>query len=229
MEDIFDNPIMMEVLEGKSMRAPEEQPDIVVHRMCWQGGKEEVGRVLNEALGTMLVNLSIDRCSIGWQDLLALLALTPTLDSLEVRDVVSDERTGGAILPMPLQLQSAPDETTVFNGLSSLTVTAHTPLDDLFEVIRLPYLRLLSLRLHQKQAEHTVNMDAILSATFLSRPEGISMSEGGSRDMGSSKGKSENDESKREFRLRCRLDLPVKQQLIARMQGTGVELDYENI
>ncbi|KAJ3550472.1 hypothetical protein NMY22_g453 [Coprinellus aureogranulatus] len=199
MEDLFDNPVIMESSEGKIVRAPpEEQPDIVVHRMYWQGEEEQAIKVLNVALGTMLVNLSIDHCSLGLQEVAAVLALTPVLDSLEVRDVND-----------MLNSASQSNEPEIINNLSSLTITSHIQLDSLFEKVKFPRLAVLSLRLHGTGYPETI--DKMVPSAFPPKPS----------DPGSRKD--------RTVRLRCQLVPGVKKKLEDSLTKKGVRLDYGNL
>ncbi|KAJ3516773.1 hypothetical protein NMY22_g14124 [Coprinellus aureogranulatus] len=201
---------MTETLEGKIVRAPpEEQPAVVIHRMYWQGESQEEeevnAKMLTEALGKMLASLSIDRLSIGLQDVVAPPMSTWTLESLEIRDVVPDNEAGEPILPILRSAQS--NKQTPANNLpSSLTATSHARLETLFKKVGFPALTSLSLRL-PRDAVLTDFNDLLLN--------------GFKKDL--------KDGEKPRFELRCRLPSTDKQALDRLLKHKRVYLDYEEL
>ncbi|KAJ3506671.1 hypothetical protein NMY22_g17172 [Coprinellus aureogranulatus] len=127
-----------------------------------RGEKKSVDVALKEALGTMLTSLSIDRCSIALQDVVTILVSTPTLDSLEVRDVVPDNDAGEPILPTPPGPKSK--KRISANSVTSLTITSYTKLDNLFTQVSFPRLFSLSLRLQDDSL--VPGKDSLLSSAF---------------------------------------------------------------
>ncbi|KAJ3523635.1 hypothetical protein NMY22_g11350 [Coprinellus aureogranulatus] len=143
MEDMYENPVRV-MMEGRVVRSL-EQPDQVVHQMFWQGDRMQMSDALKTGLGSVMTlqSLSITHCPISLVDVVAILVNWPSLDSLEVRDIVPNEQAGSRLLDRP-----GTAGRKFHRNLSTLKVTSYIVLDPLFESIQLHVLSSLSLRLH---------------------------------------------------------------------------------
>ncbi|KAJ2916345.1 hypothetical protein MD484_g4034, partial [Candolleomyces efflorescens] len=149
-EDIYDNPLECSLIRRKPggtdlelmVDVDETQPTIVTHRLYWQGADELVPEALSLALDTSLSNLTITNCNLAMTDVVAILLLCPSLQSLEVKQI------SGAASPISqLSSRVSPDESSS-HGLRSLVVSSLVPIQALFNNISFPWIQFVSLRLY---------------------------------------------------------------------------------
>ncbi|KAJ3537935.1 hypothetical protein NMY22_g5387 [Coprinellus aureogranulatus] len=155
LADVYDNPVLTAVTQDgefdntdlteragrKIVKAPPaQQPPFVVHPLYWEGELgEHPSEAIKQSMNLLVTVLTIDHCYIVLNDVVAILALSQTLQSLEVRNVVADGQS--------VTIFTQSEGKNEAKSLSRLTLTSCVPVDPVLKRVAFPELKSISLRL----------------------------------------------------------------------------------